>query len=94
MPFDCHFAQRSEGRPAQSAPLMQVPATVRKASRNLKNWMVRAVGIEPTLLAELDFESGATTVTNPRNPTFLIFEFWRNKPGKVIRADLCKVLCK
>ena len=36
---------------------MQVPAPVRWASRNLRNWMVRAVGIEPTLLAEPDFES-------------------------------------
>ena len=40
---------------------MQVPATVRWALRNLQNWMVRAVGIEPTLLSELDFESSAST---------------------------------
>ena len=61
MRFDCHFAQRNAGRPAQSAPLMQVPAHVRWALRNLQNWMVRAVGIEPTLLSELDFESSAST---------------------------------
>ena len=61
IPFDWHFAQRSAGRPAQSAPLMQVPAHVRWALRNLQNWMVRAVGIEPTLLSEPDFESGAST---------------------------------
>lgn len=36
---------------------MQAPAPVRSASRSLQNLMVRAVGIEPTLLSELDFES-------------------------------------
>ena len=31
------------------------------AFRSLLKWMVRAVGIEPTLLAERDFESRAST---------------------------------
>lgn len=48
MPFGCHFAQRSAGRPAEHNPLKQVPAIVRWTCRSLLKRLVRAVGIEPT----------------------------------------------
>lgn len=67
MPFDCHFAQRSAGRATLGRPLMQAPAPVRWACQSLLSWMVRAVGIEPTLLAERDFESDETTLVHRRN---------------------------
>src|SRR3546814_16583060 len=61
IPFDCHFAQRSAGRATLGRPLMQALSPVRWTFQSLLSWMVRAVGIEPTLLAERDFESRAST---------------------------------
>ena len=61
MSFDCHFAERNSGRAIPSDPLMQAPAPVRWTFQNQLFWMVRVVGIEPTLLAEQDFESCAST---------------------------------
>ena len=37
--------------------MKQAPATMRLVYRSLLKMLVRAVGIEPTLLAERDFES-------------------------------------
>ena len=62
IPFDCHFAQRIVGRSTPSDPLMQAPVPRSVGfSEPAILWMVRAVGIEPTLLAERDFESRAST---------------------------------
>lgn len=61
MSFDCHFAQRSADRATLGRPLMQAPAHRAVCFWSLLSWMVRAVGIEPTLLAERDFESRAST---------------------------------
>jgi hypothetical protein len=62
IPFDCHFAQRIVGRSTPSDPLMQAPVPRSVGfSEPAVLWMVRAVGIEPTLLAERDFESRAST---------------------------------
>ena len=73
--FDCHFAQRSAGRATPGDPLMQAPVIVRWTHQSLLSWMVRAVGIEPTLLAERDFESGAAgSVTHGKLP-ILVLEF-------------------
>ncbi len=50
--------------------------------------MVRAVGLEPTLLAEPDFESGASTnFTTPAAATYLPFRgcFAKREPGWLAR---------
>lgn len=51
----------AESRPVHYAPLWHDPPTVRWGKWIMLKRMVRAVGIEPTLLAERDFESRAST---------------------------------
>ena len=52
-------AERGPSSPKRSTDAGSSPRAV--DFWNLQNWMVRAVGIEPTLLSELDFESSAST---------------------------------
>jgi hypothetical protein len=61
MPSHCLFAQQNAGRTPLERLLKQAPAPRAGTSMSVLSWMVRAVGIEPTLLAERDFESRAST---------------------------------
>jgi hypothetical protein len=52
---------RCAARAGRQTPLGHNPATVRWRKWIMPRGLVRAVGIEPTLLAERDFESRAST---------------------------------
>ena len=53
--------KRGAARMGRYAPLGHDPSTVRWRKWIMPRGLVRAVGIEPTLLAERDFESRAST---------------------------------
>jgi hypothetical protein len=56
--------------------------------------MVRAVGIEPTLLAERDFEWDETTDSNLAFPRPDFRENFRSMESRHFSYKLCKDLCK
>lgn len=59
--FSVISRKRAVARPVHYGPLWHDPPTVRWGKWIMLKRMVRAVGIEPTLLAERDFESRAST---------------------------------
>src|SRR3546814_20523095 len=68
---------------------MQALSPVRWTFQSLLSWMVRAVGIEPTLLAERDFESRASTNTTTPALRHAYSVAIKTRNGKHKQRSLC-----
>ncbi len=78
------------------APLGHDPSTVRWRKWIMPRGLVRAVGIEPTLLAERDFEWGETTIVYRRNrpsETSLLLDAPKNNGNQPFFKLKCVRIC-
>ena len=77
---------RGAARAGRLTPLGHDPATVRRRKWIMPRGLVRAVGIEPTLLAERDFESRAST--NSTTPA-LRHAYSATFKTRNVKSELC-----
>ena len=87
---------RGAARMGRYAPLGHDPATVRWRKWIMPRGLVRAVGIEPTLLAERDFESDETTLVfrrNQRSKTSLSPDVREGNGNQPVFKPKCVSIC-